>query len=527
MMSSSPPNSPDSGSHTDTSEKQPDPPRPDLPPEPPTGENQGTDLPKPLEIESLTVEDDDEAAGQSNSQNSGTEMPQTTVPDPADTLTDESTTNPAPMPGPELTQSATPGHAGKLSETPEASTGQSSPVPDVSANQSSALKTPEDAGEYSKASLARLESDDSMEITEVEPEFLDLTDEVPYNGHSLETDDGVTRQQQPAAVMSFPDSDAGVDVDSMKLDSTFRDVNALPKLEGVDPWQINTQGSTDETEDAMMMIEAVANNFWGSSAPNSAPTIEGTAIPSDFRMTDSTTLDSEIEDAEAAANFANLKMFYMKKKNREGMDEIDEIEYSKACRAEEQRKRLRARRQARLTESQVDDESMFLSDDDRRSPSPALEAEDEELVAQMRGDTPNRMLGQATSKGKGKNGRSKGPKPTSKGGIRKTKPAKPKTTSKRGQKPKTLNFESIFSNDLISNAQRNQEKADQPGFTTKNKEKALKELISSMPPDQQKLHNVDAAELLRASKTFDGHGVVKADGEFSASSTFSILIFLQ
>lgn len=110
--------------------------------------------------------------------------------------------------------------------------------------------------------------------------------------------------------------------------------------------------------------------------------------------------------------------------------------------------------------------------------------------------------------------RPKSPIKAVKGGIRKTtrRPNRSKSSTTRGQKPSTMNFISLLSNDLIAIAQSNQSKESQPTFTSKKKATALSELISSMPKEQQKLHSVDKKELEMASRKFNGIGAMKADG---------------
>lgn len=83
----------------------------------------------------------------------------------------------------------------------------------------------------------------------------------------------------------------------------------------------------------------------------------------------------------------------------------------------------------------------------------------------------------------------------------------------KGKGHTMLNIESLFDNDIISAAQANQSKGDLPSFKSKKKDEAFKELIASMPKDQQKLANVDKRALEKATKVFNGHGSMKADGD--------------
>jgi len=66
-----------------------------------------------------------------------------------------------------------------------------------------------------------------------------------------------------------------------------------------------------------------------------------------------------------------------------------------------------------------------------------------------------------------------------------------------------------------SNVFRQQAAADapnEPSFRSRNKTDALKELIASVPMDSVKTARGDTAALMQATKDFDGHGRVKADG---------------
>jgi SNF2 family DNA or RNA helicase len=60
--------------------------------------------------------------------------------------------------------------------------------------------------------------------------------------------------------------------------------------------------------------------------------------------------------------------------------------------------------------------------------------------------------------------------------------------------------------------QASEDAPEQPTFTSRNKQDALKELIASVPTEHQKSVKDDTAALLRATKDFDGHGSCKADG---------------
>jgi hypothetical protein len=95
------------------------------------------------------------------------------------------------------------------------------------------------------------------------------------------------------------------------------------------------------------------------------------------------------------------------------------------------------------------------------------------------------------------------------------KPA-PKVTrlsakQKREQQRQMQSVASLFSSNVFTD-QAAQDAAEQPTFKSKNKDDALKELIASVAPENQKTARTDVQVLLNASREFDGHGSVKADG---------------
>jgi hypothetical protein len=120
-----------------------------------------------------------------------------------------------------------------------------------------------------------------MEITEVLPEVIDLTDDDPYNGPSLLPVEQAMKQE-PFDVVSLPESEMGVDADigfdtdAMEVDPILKGENALPEVECVDIF--DAQDRSEETDDAMMMIQEAANNFRGFLLTNQSPMMVGYAI---------------------------------------------------------------------------------------------------------------------------------------------------------------------------------------------------------------------------------------------------------
>ena len=357
---------------------------------------------------------------------------------------------------------------------------------------------------------------DLMEITDY-PEIIDLTDDAPYNGPRFPPTKRIVKQE-PADISTMVTEEhndttaqhetATMGLDDMEVDENPKDKYALPELTGGDDfWQFDEQDRAKETENTMAMIEAAAQTF-RSSLPMSTSNSREDAFGRDVAMEDFASLDSDAEDAEAVSKFADLRKLYRSKKKTGMLDFADDIEYKRAIQAEEERKRRRARNKARHISPQLDDESMFFPDNGRRSPT-TVDAEDEILANIMREQTPDSEPSRFVA-GKGKKSRAKGPT-APKAGVRKAKINRPKATNKRGRKPSTMDFDSLFSNNLIATAQENQKKEDQPALTSRIKAVALSDLISSMPKEQQKLHGIDARELEKATKKFNGRGVMKAD----------------
>ena len=84
--------------------------------------------------------------------------------------------------------------------------------------------------------------------------------------------------------------------------------------------------------------------------------------------------------------------------------------------------------------------------------------------------------------------------------------------SKEHKGPSMTNFASLVGRDVIADAQANADKGDQPTFTDHRKDQALKELIASLPEETRKTHRTDTTALLKATKSFNGHGAMKSDG---------------
>jgi hypothetical protein len=279
--------------------------------------------------------------------------------------------------------------------------------------------------------------------------------------------------------------------------------------------------------------------------PDDSSNDEDVQIVERGQQTSPVELNTEAEDASAAARFNSLKRSYQRKKKNNQNTILDDIAFSKARNAEELRLKLESRKRAYDdVESDIgidEDDSLFFAEE---TPS-ALDGTRKEggdgisngAPKKRKPCRPNKIpesaLQDALQIGcdafmaeERKNASKKG---GPKGTAKKKEPKAPKTrVSKAKDKkvdgvprpkrdrshkgPKMLNIDSLFHNDIVSAAQANVGKAIQPGFTSTNKKDALAELIASIPEEERTTHNADKNALDKATKSFTGHAAMKADG---------------
>jgi len=103
----------------------------------------------------------------------------------------------------------------------------------------------------------------------------------------------------------------------------------------------------------------------------------------------------------------------------------------------------------------------------------------------------------------------------------KSKAKKKKSKVSKGKKPKkgtraakdwnnkVNQMQSLFRNNVFTD-QASEDAPDQPTFSSRNKDKALKELIASVPLEDRKVVKSDSVTLLAATKKLDGRGAAKA-----------------
>jgi hypothetical protein len=258
-------------------------------------------------------------------------------------------------------------------------------------------------------------------------------------------------------------------------------------------------------------------------------------------------VDSDHEDEDAAARLRDLKRRFEQKKKKNLLSLEDEVEYRRLINAENIRQRTHHRRQSYQAEEDIKeedpDDALFLGDgDDIQELNPTTTIGDNETAGTAeeppkKKHRPNRAnkvsakaiaedveAGWEASKSKReKEASKKTRKPrtaANKDGSPRVSKKKSKGKEKNASKDKSkrkgptmLNMNSLFDNDIIGAAQANQKKGDLPTFKSTKKAEALKELIASMPQDQQKLASVDKRALEKATRSFSGHGSMKADGD--------------
>ena len=259
-------------------------------------------------------------------------------------------------------------------------------------------------------------------------------------------------------------------------------------------------------------------------------------------------IDEESENKAAAAEFQRLKKRYERRKDRDETTFSEDISYKRAYDAEQCRIRLQKRKldhadDERRAAAQNEDERMFISEDEDAHDAMPMDslftgldtvANETTLPKRPTQGRRNKMpvsaleesmrVGREAAEARDKKGAKKERKrkdPATKkvpsGRITKPKVKKatekvaaPKKRGRPRRGPAISNLTSLFTSDPITDAQANEGLPDQPGFKSKVRKDALKELIASIPDDQRNLYGADRAALHRACQSFSK--AMKADG---------------
>jgi hypothetical protein len=255
-------------------------------------------------------------------------------------------------------------------------------------------------------------------------------------------------------------------------------------------------------------------------------------------------INDQDADAAAAANFQQLKQLYETRERRAVTTFSEDIEYEKACQAEENRIRLQKKKRTyaeQEAQETANDERLFFSDIENaptNGPSdfPVVSSgSDSEAPTSKRAkiNRPNKIPSSALeesmrigfeaeksrSKGSAKKRRKRKDSANKKASTDMVKKLKGKKDVQKARKkgrprkgPEITNLASLLTHNLIADAQANQDRPGAPVFTSNRRKDALKELIASMPADQQKLYTADRTALDKACRSFSGVQSIKAKG---------------
>jgi SNF2 family DNA or RNA helicase len=148
----------------------------------------------------------------------------------------------------------------------------------------------------------------------------------------------------------------------------------------------------------------------------------------------------------------------------------------------------------------------------RASNNAGMEAYEEGTKGKKKGGSSKQ---ESKAKPKKQNTRGKKPKPTKPSGVQKKANKKTKAKGGRQKKDRNLeNFDSIWRSDVFKDAAANEGGAEQPTVAQGNRQKALKQLIASVPEESRESYKSDTSYLDNAIKDFTGGGHrVKSDGQ--------------
>ena len=235
------------------------------------------------------------------------------------------------------------------------------------------------------------------------------------------------------------------------------------------------------------------------------------------------------EDEMAAAAFAKRKKQYEKKVAEGSNTQEDDISFAAARADELQRLRDIERSQMEVEDppeqtgspdGDVEEESLFVPEvPDRPDPPPKNRAVPKPKNRLSKKDIDD-ALSAGINAGRGENrkpkrkARESGEEPQPKKRRQTDRPnGVKKPAQKRGRKrPNMSNIASLGRTNIVEAAQANADAPDMPTFTDKNKAKALKELIASIPSSERANATSDRTAVMNATKKFKGIGAVRSDG---------------
>jgi hypothetical protein len=391
----------------------------------------------------------------------------------------------------------------------------------------------------------------SDDISEIEREDeREVTETIEMEGASTSAVTRVTPQTTPLAtpeVANVPDNVAPANTSAEASAPENVPVAYIPPRPiAARPLTLEELIARDQELDAMLRdgtinIHAYQNQNPQSTSPQQSNNANRPSTPTPTLPH----INDQAADTAAAAEFQKLKKRYEARKQRAQTSFSEDIEYEKACQAEENRVRLQNKKRVyaeREAQEAANDERLFFSDIERspgNGPSdfPAVSPGGDSDAPTPKRSKTNRVnkippsalqesmrigldAGNARSKKSAKREcKQKDPakKKVSIDKVQKSKGKKdggkaPKKKGRPHKGPEITNIGSLLNNDLIADAQANQDRPGAPGFTSDTRKDALKELIASMPADQQKLYTADRTAIDKACRSFSGVQSIKARG---------------
>ena len=369
--------------------------------------------------------------------------------------------------------------------------------------------------EHDDINLVGTLQDASTESLEEHNEGLPLGEEDPFNSNNVNES-----PEDPGFELPNFDHFSDMDID----------------LDGLNALQQYNQNKADLDDDDIVydlpdgaepFVEDLAEN--GYRMTQASPEPLGTVVDDNGDVIDWSALMEE--DAAAAhelraAAFAKRKKEYERKKEMEINTQEDDIRFAAEKGEEQRRLRDLARSQMEVEEPpERTDMLQGLEEDDLLFVPEYAEAQPKKKASpKQKNRLSKKDVDDAISAGiQAGFGTSRPPKrkapvasedrqPKKRRGAGKTGGTK-KAAPKRGRKqgPNMSNIASLGQTNIVAAAQANADQPDMPTFTSKNKEKALKELIASLPSAERSGAGSDRAAILEATKKFKGRGAMKAD----------------
>lgn len=371
-----------------------------------------------------------------------------------------------------------------------------------------------------------------LENSTVNTETKSLADPVPTENMTSDQDSANFDQAargEAAGVMGTVDHDSEVAKRPLILSKRFLKTK---KKDGAD---LNPQWSAE--------IGAAAKNQFHSGkqqaaaaalASNKKPTPPIDSLQDvDFELAEE---DFATDDEAALKEFSAAKRRYLRKVRDGTATETDEVEYAMAESREQQRRnRISAKRSydeaigeaAEHDAVEKTDNAMFCSSRDR-SEDPAYKFPKDQALPVKKpkpGKLPKKDLLEAGSFGlksheeKTKRGPKKSRKPSQQNTLgstvskpRLTKRMPTETTKQRNFGPGMGDLSTLMGNNIVAIAQENEQLDAQPTFgSTKNRAKALNELIASLPVEQRKMTSSDREALHQAARSFNSKRAIQPD----------------